>query len=52
MNTKIKITCLRVYNDIVTTICIHGRHIYESTALSRDIIDYDKVDGIPMSISI
>ena len=29
---------------------ISGRHIYDSIALSRDIIDYAKRDGIPMSI--
>ena len=29
---------------------IPGRHIYDSIALSRDIIDYAKGDGIPMSI--
>ena len=28
----------------------HGRHIYDSIALSRDILDYAKCDGIPMSI--
>ena len=27
-----------------------GRHIYDSIALSRDIINYAKCDGIPMSI--
>ena len=29
---------------------IHGRHIYDSIAVSRDIIDYAKCDCIPMSI--
>ena len=29
---------------------IPGRHIYDSIALSRDIIDYGKGDGITMSI--
>ena len=29
---------------------IPGRHIYDSITLSRDIINYAKGDGIPMSI--
>ena len=43
----------RVLPDIIyadQTCGIPGRHIYDSIALSRDIIDYAKCDGIPMSI--
>ena len=43
----------RVLPEIIhadQTYGIPGRHIYDSIALSRDIIDYDKCDGIPMSI--
>ena len=43
----------RVLSDIIhsdQTCGIHGRHIYDRIALSRDIIDYAKCDGIPMSI--
>ena len=29
---------------------IPGRHIYDNIALSRDIIDYAKCDGIPIII--
>ena len=43
-----------VYSDIIYAdqICgiSFGRHIYDSIALSRDIIEYAKCDGIPMSI--
>ena len=43
----------RVLPDIIhadQTCGIHGRHIYDSIALSCNIIDYAKCDGIPMSI--
>ena len=43
----------RVLPDIIhadQTCGIPGRHIYDSIALSRDIIDYAKGDDIPMSI--
>ena len=43
----------RVLPDIIhadQTFGIPGRHIYDIIALSRDIIDYAKGDGIPMSI--
>ena len=43
----------RVFLDIIhadQTCGIPVRHIYNSIALSRDIIDYAKCDGIPMSI--
>ena len=39
----------RVLHDIIKTCGIHGRYIYD-IALSRDIIDYAKCVGIPMSI--
>ena len=32
------------------TYSIPGRHIYDSIALTRDIIDYAKCGDIPMSI--
>ena len=44
---------MHVLSDIIhadQTCGIHGRHIYDSIALSRDIIDSAKCDGIPMSI--
>ena len=37
-----------IYAD--QTCGIPGRHIYDSIALSRDIIDYAKGGGIPISI--
>ena len=43
----------RVFPDIINadqTCGIPVRHIDDSIALSRDIIDYAKCDGIPMSI--
>ena len=43
----------RVHPDIIhadQTCGVPGRQIYDSIALSRDIIDYAKGDGIPMSI--
>ena len=43
----------RVLPDIIhadQTSGIHGRYIYDSIALSRDIIDYAKCDGIPIPI--
>ena len=43
----------RVLPDIIhadQTGGIPGGHIYDSITLARDIIDYAKCDGIPMSI--
>ena len=42
--------CTTWYNSCWSTCGIPGRHIYDSISLSRDIIDYDKCDGIPISI--
>ena len=43
----------RVLPDIIHTDQLYGipgRHIYDSIALSRDIVDYAEGDDIPMSI--